>query len=168
MWVSMAVAGCGCFSLGIEGDCGASSGGAWGLQYHRGTKSPKCWACWPAAQPLQGLLGLLKGVLLTEHWQVLVLGLRGRSIQPEVGGRQGGFGRPCSGGFSWGPLVACYLGRAREFVRPHSPADSGLQRTACGSRRVKKEGQALPNRVCTQKRQGCVLIVRLVRKHCQN
>ena len=39
----------------------------------RGTKGPKCWACWPAAQPLRGPAGLLKGVLLTERAGTKVL-----------------------------------------------------------------------------------------------
>merc|ERR1711982_151676 len=47
---------------------GVSSGTA------SGYKSPKCWACWPAAQPLRGPAGLLKEVLLIERAGTKVLG----------------------------------------------------------------------------------------------
>ena len=77
----MAVAG--------AGACAQVCHGAIVWAKRRGTKSPKCWACWPAAQPLRGPSGLLKGVLLIEHAGTKALEPCGVSIGLEASGQLG-------------------------------------------------------------------------------
>ena len=82
LWVSMAVAGCRCSACDGRGGFFQVVGES----LHRGTKDPKCWVCWPAAQPLRGPSGLLKGVLLTERAGTKVLAVVGCPFS-EAGGQ---------------------------------------------------------------------------------
>ena len=57
-----------------------------GEYLHRGTNNPKCWVCWPAAQPLRGPSANPDGVLLTERAGTKVLAVVGFLLS-EAGGQ---------------------------------------------------------------------------------
>merc|ERR1712187_17562 len=89
----------------------------WGLAWakRRGMKSPKCWACWPAAQPLRGPWGLLKGVLLTERAGTKVLSCVGIHTA-EAGGQLGVVREAVS--WEWLPGAPCgYVLRGPTHVK---------------------------------------------------
>ena len=96
-WVTRGNPGCGHPWLGKG--AGASSWGAewwhchhvaasiWNL--HRGTKNPKCWVCWPAAQALRRPPGLLKECSSLSLQELKSSCCCGFSIQPEASGQLG-------------------------------------------------------------------------------